>query len=525
MKMKLLVIALLVGVNNAWADDLESVFSENRQTQQARNASYMADIMRGVLRSPSPEQNFFLRLVEDSKWDEALYQFDAAFKDSDFSKSEDGKAFKAFLMFKSGLPVQALENLFLIQDPKKIHFQIMNQWRELATSTHPAWMVSRLNWKKEWTELFGVATEVRVRSADFSISSNLTALNELSMLSPPDSRERALMDWNLAIQYGLKDDAKKAAVIISSLMKANNNPIPQDLMTMTAARLLYQNAYFEAAQKYYEKILKSSDYYFEAQEEIAWSFLRRRQPQDSLAITQSLVNPILKGQVGPESWFVRALSQLKVCDYPAALETLKAFPDQFKNRTIALEKLSQDANTPEVVAALEEIRMGKATLASIAGISGNLPRGLARDQYLKQLVKTQEVLENESRAIDKLSADHRDLGAKAEFEGIKNSMAQRAAQAKANSLERVKKLAALETEETKAILNKMHIVEAEIIQQVESASKLAKAEQPQDEEKKGSTGSKAEDVLKFPFQKEFWLDELTNYKVDIKKACLVKRSL
>jgi hypothetical protein len=521
---KILLCSILV-TQAAHAQDLESMFSEKGPTQAARNSSYMADIMRGILRSPTPEQNFFLRLVEESKWSEALYQFDSAFKDAEFARSEDGMAFKAFLMFKSGMQVQALENLFLVQDPKKIHFLIMNQWRESAPSTNPAWMVVRLNWKKEWTEIFGVATEVRVRSADFSISSNVNSLNELSMLSSPDSRERALLDWNLAIQYGLKDDAKKAATIISSLMKANNNPVPQDLMILTAARLLYQNAYYQAAQKYYEKVPKGSDYYFEAQEEIAWTFLRRRQSQDALAITQSLVNPLLSGQVGPESWFVRSLAQLKVCDYPAALETLKAFPGQFKDRTIALEKLSKEPNTAEVKSALDQIRAGSATLASIAGVSRQLPRGMAKDQYLRQLVRIQEVLENETKAIETLTANYRDLGAKAEFESIKNSVGIRTAQARSNTLERVKKLAQMEVEETKTILNKLHIVEAEIIQQVESASKIAKKEQPLDELKKGTTGSSAQDVLKFPFQNEFWLDELTNYKVDIKKACIVKRSL
>jgi hypothetical protein len=507
------------------AQDLESVFSQTHQTQEARNSTYLADVMRGILRTPTSEQNFFLRLIEESKWNEALFQIDPAFKDSEFLKSEDGQALKSMLMFRAGLSVQALEKLFEVKEPKKIHFQIMNQWRELAQAAHPAWMVARLPWKKDWTEIFGVATEVRVRSADLSLNANSEVLNELSMLAAAGSRERALLDWNLAIQFGSKDDAKKAAIIISALMKAKNNPVPEDLMTLTAARLLYQSAYFEAAQKYYDKIPKSSDYYLEAQEEKAWSFLRRRQAQDALAITQTLVNPIFTGQVGPETWFVRSLSQLKTCDYPAALETLKAFPAEFKERTIALDALVKDANTPDVQKALALIAEGTLSLPALAGISKKLPRGMVKDELLRQLVKTQRVLENESKAIDVLTVDMRDVGARAEFENIKNNILQRVGQSRANTLERVKKLAQMEVEETKNILNKLHIVEAEIIQQVESATKLAKMVPAGEEVKKGSTGSTAEDVLKFPFQNEFWFDELTNYKVDLKKACQAKKAL
>lgn len=524
MKLRLFIPVFLLG-SMAFAQDLESVFSQTQQTQAARNSSYLADVVRGILRTPSAEQNFFLRLVEDSKWNEALYQFEPAFKNSQLVNTEDGKALKALLMFKAGMTVNGIENLFQIKEPKKIHFQIMNQWREAAQPTHSAWMVARLDWKKDWSEIFGVATEVRVKSADMTLASNVTALNELSMIASPDSRERALLDWNLAVQYGVTDEVKKAALIISALMKAKNNPVPQDLMTITAARLLYQNAYYEAAEKYYDKVPKSSDYYFQAQEEKAWSYLRRRQPQDALAVTQSLVNPVVSGQVGPEAWFVRSLAQLKTCDYPAALETLKAFPKEFKDRTVALNKLSAEAKTEEVFKALALIRENNLSLPALAKISKSLPRGMVRDEVLRQLVRTQQVFESEQKSIESLTAEMKDVGARGEFEALKNSISQRAEQAKANTLERVKKLAQIEVDETKSILNKLHIVEAEIIQQVETATKIAKIAPAVEDIKKGSTGSSAKDVLKFPFSKEFWFDELTNYKVDIKKACQAKKAL
>jgi tetratricopeptide (TPR) repeat protein len=523
--MKLVFLASALMLSPAvYAEDLESVFSQTSQTQTARNSSYLADVMRGILRTPTSEQAFFLRLLEDSKWNEALFQFEPAFQNTEFIKSEDAQALKALLLFRAGVTVHAVENLFQIKEPKKIHFQIMNQWREAAQSAHPVWMVARLQWKKDWTEIFGVSTEVRVRSADLTLASNVETLNELSMVALPDSRERALMDWNLAIQYGSKDEVKKAAVIVSALMKAKNNPVPEDLLTVTAARLLYQSAYFEAAEKYYDKIPKSSDYYFQAQEEKAWSFLRRRQPQNALAITQTLVNPVLSGQIEPETWFVRALAQLKTCDYPAALETLRAFPTEFKVRTVALDKLTKEAKTEEVLKALDLIGKNTLNLPALVKISKNLPQGMVRDEILRQLVKTQQIFEGESKAVETLTAAMRDIAARAEFETLKNSATMRAAQALSNTIDRVKKLAQVEVDETKAILNKLHIVEAEIIQQVETASKVAKSAPAQEDIKIGTTGSVAEDVLKFPFQKEFWFDELTNYKVDLKKACQAKRA-
>lgn len=524
--MKILTsLALVLVFQNAVAEDLESLLSGGPQTQQTRNSSNLADVMRGVLRTPTPEQNFFLRLVEESKWSEALYQFKGAFGHSSFAESEDGQALKSLLMYRSGLAVHGLEKLFQISDPKKIHFQLLSQWREVAPPESPHWSVARVAWKSEWTDIFGVATEVRVRSANLSLMQDPKVINELSMIAPADSRERALLDWNLALQWAVKDETKKAAVIVNSLMKAKNSPVGQDLVTLTAARLLYQNAYYEAAEKYYDKVPKSSDYYLEAQEEKAWSFLRRRQPQDALAISQTLVSPVFSGQVGPESWFVRSLAQLKICDYASALKTLQSFPKEFKSKAVALEALSKNADTPEVQKALGKLRSNQLTLASMSQISKNLPRSMVKDQVLRQLVRTQVVLESELAAVNGLTKNMKDVSTQAEFENYKNSTSLRESQAKANTLERIKKLSEGEVQEIKSILSKLHIVEAEIIQQVDSATKLTKSPVGQLENKKGSTGSHAEDVLRFPFQEEFWFDELTNYKVDIKKACQAKRTM
>jgi tetratricopeptide (TPR) repeat protein len=527
--MKIWGLVLLLLAGSAHAEDLETLFDKTQSQAKSqgstadKNSSQLADVITNILRKPTSEQNFFLRLIEDAKWNEALYQFEPSFKGSAFRTSEDGQALKALLMFNAGLNVAGLEKLFQVSNPKKIHFQILSHWKQLAPANHPAWSVARVSWNKNWTDVFGVATEVRVRSADFSLATNPKLIEELSAISPVDSREKALMEWNLAVQHGLKDDAKKAALIIATVMKNKNNPVPEDLMNLTAARLLYQNAYYDAALKYYDKVPKSSDYFFEAQEEKAWAYLRKRQPQDALAITQSLVMPIFAGQVGPESWFVRALAQLKTCDYPAALETLKAFPKNYKDRTIALEKLSKESNTAEVKSAIELIKSNSMQFTELAKISKNLPRGMVRDESLRQLVKTQTVLESETKAIDSLTVSLRDVASRAEFGVIKNQMGQRMEQARANTLARIKNLAKDEVEETKNILNKLHIVEAEIIQQVENASKMAKAVPAGEDVKKGSTGSAAQDVLKFPFDNEFWFDEVTNYKVDLKKACQAKK--
>ena len=264
--MKIFVSALCAIV--AWttfaqAQDLENLLSSSANTKSklVSHQSVMADVLKSLLRTPTADQNHLLRLLEESKWTDALIQWKPAFANSALSRQDDFRAYKALLMFKNSMTVAGLEELFLIKEPKKIHMQILNQWREAAAPTHPAWAVAKLDWKSSWTEVFGVTTEVRVKSADRSLPHDNQGLQALANLAPADSRERALLEWNLALNYGQKDETKKAAVIISSLMKAKNNPIPEELLNITAGRLLYQNGYFEAAQKYYDKVPKGSDFF------------------------------------------------------------------------------------------------------------------------------------------------------------------------------------------------------------------------------------------------------------------------
>ena len=191
-----------------------------------------------MAQASTPEQNFFMRNLEKSEWSEALINWDSAFGGKPFETSESGKALRAYLQFKSGLPVTALENLFAIADAKKIHFLLLNMWREAAPEGHPAWLVSRITWKPDFNELFGPAIEVKVKAADLSGMHKLEELTALSLRAPPDSRERAVIDWHLALAYAMQDKAVEAAKIMAQLRKAKNNHVSYELKYITAAQML-----------------------------------------------------------------------------------------------------------------------------------------------------------------------------------------------------------------------------------------------------------------------------------------------
>ncbi len=510
----------------AGEDELHSILGAKGPEKTKNGESLLANAVRAAQAGKiTAEQNIFLQFFDAGEFEKALYQWPAAFDGSAFAKTASGQALNALVLFKNGIQVTSLEMLLSISQPKQIDQFIVQKWREAAPDNAPVWAsINTATWNSEWTTIFGIGAEVRVRGRQVYSADQVETVKELIKKTQIDTRERAWLSWQLVIALAQGEDAGVAGKALAVLMKAPNNPVSQDLMTMTAARLLFQNGFLDAASKYYEKITKSSDYWFDAQEEMAWSQVRKGEPQNAIAITKTLVAPAFQSQVGPEPFFLRALSQLKVCDYPAVVTTLNTYRERFKPRAAELAKLAESANTPAVTRLVARMKTGPAKLTDLGADAAALPRFVTRDAALSQNVQTEKALEAEAKLAGELYARSltggtAQVGFQARLEGFKKAVETRTQAARSATYGRVKALALEETEEIGAMLQKLHIVEAELLQQISLADRVISATQGKSSTKVGTTGSQAKDKVWFPAEGETWFDEYSNYKVDIKKGC------
>ena len=279
---------------------------------------------------------------------------------------------------------------------------------------------------------------------------------------------------------------------------------------------------------YYSKIPKKSEYWFTAQEEMAWSYIRKGEPQNTLAVTQTLMHKDFVPQVGPEGVFVRALSSLKVCDYPEVVASINSYRTRFKERAKIMVNLSESGQSEDVEKLLAALRKGRIHLLDLGPSAARIPRYVSRDEVLLGLVQTMTELEKEAKTGGELYArsltgGSDQVGFQARIEDLRIMAETRLQGAKNATYGRIKDLAAEEVQQIQTILQKMHIVEAEVIQQIAQAERVVRASTKKVMEKKGSTGSKDKYSLKFPFDGETWFDELANYRVDIKKGCQALR--
>lgn len=492
---------------------------------QPSRASVIRQVLAKAGGAPTAEQNIFIQFFDQGAFDKALYQWPSAFEGTAFAKSPSGRALNALVLFKNGIQVTGLEMLLSTDSPDQIAPELLKMWQDAAPGSHAVWgFVNTATWNPKWTETFGVATEIRVRGRQVYGADQTETIKELLKKAALDTRERAWLEWQLVLAMAQGPDSGIAAKALAHLMKVPNNPVSQDLMTMTAARLLYQNGFLDAAIKYYQKVPKSSDEWIDAQEEMAWAFIRKGEPQNAIALTKTLVNPVFAAQVGPEPIFLRALSLLKVCDYPGVVDTLKLFKERFRGRAKELMAIIDQANTPATQRLIAKMKQGSVKMTDLGADASVLPRFVTRDESLAQLVKTEKALEQEGKTAGDLYARSLtggtgQVGFQARLDDFRQSVDARVQASRSATYARVKSLAEEELNEVSGILQKLHIVEAEVLQQLSLADRVISATSGKATKKPGTTGSQSRDRIWFPAENETWFDELANYRVDIQKGC------
>ena len=164
-------------------------------------------------------------------------------------------------------------------------------------------------------------------------------------------------------------------------------------------------------------------------------------------------------------------------------------------------------------------------MSSLGNFGDQLPRYSTRDEHLYFLVQRQKQLILETEIAKKLYSQSLGegttiVGFQAKMEKFRNKVAASSQNAYVAALNRVKMLADQEIAEISETLKKMKVVEAELIQQLSLAKRvMGDTKGLKNEIKKGTTGSRENYTISFPYDGEIWFDELSNYRIHVNKSC------
>lgn len=294
-----------------------------------------------------------------------------------------------------------------------------------------------------------------------------------------------LPELNKALKSATKDKTKPAHKIVDKLLANKKTDIPRDRLLMTKGRLLFQDGDVRGSIKTYEQVPSESDHWLESLEERAWAHLRLGEHGQALAQLKTIKAPLFENLVGPEPYFLTGLIHLKICDYPAIFESIKEFQTKFRPRLVAMQSLGKSGTNDAAAKVIAKLRTQPLVWKTIAPEAGQLPRLFYRDTQFQNRVAEMKAGRNDGKPAAR----------------------------------RLQQLANRDLQEISNILQKMHLLEAEVIQRIHLAEK------PNKRANRDVKIAKGEEVLEFRDTGEYWLDELDNYHVNVNGCPTAKTAM
>ncbi|MCB0412453.1 MAG: hypothetical protein KDD22_08000 [Bdellovibrionales bacterium] len=463
----------------------------------------------GFLPQANEAQKSLNQALNQKNYTSALSQWEAAYGGTQFGASYDGKASLYLVEFTAGLQVSAIENLMRLKRPQYISRSIIKKWMQVAPESHLAWRIAHVRWTSPWKRVFPPQFHDLTQLHSVTYIKNRGQLNkELreAYAVKGNPQLKAWKMWQVALWAPIYNKVDMALDIFADLEKSKQQIIPQDKIALAKARTLYQAGLLDQALVAYSEVPRSSDYWIESLEERAWTHVRQSRQDRALGDLMTISAPLFQPQVGPEPYYLIALSNLMICDYPKVFKNGKQFQKTVRPKLVALQALSKSPNQPEALKALELLENGPYELKTISSVIAKLPRLFYRDEFFTRHMLYRKAMVNEMNLKNQLGLDDSYVNAKLLADGAEGS--------RKGALDRLQFLAKKELKEYSQIIQKMHLVEAEVIQRMylDDNLKGRRAQKDFDEIKADSN------TMVFPFNSEVWLDEVDNYAVNVKEC-------
>ncbi|HEX4925082.1 MAG TPA: hypothetical protein VFV50_13400, partial [Bdellovibrionales bacterium] len=432
-----------------------------------------------------------------------------------YASSPAGRALYGYILLKNGMPTLAFETLFQVSKPEAIPGELRALWAAAVSTENPIWLYADYKWKSSWQIVFGKDLQLRkgaLENASLKNARELKKAEQLLTRTTAHTPEWARLHWQLATSKAILDQNSQAQRHLQTLLASKQKVIGRDQILMAIGRLHFQRNQFQDALSAYNQVSKASDYWLEALEEKAWTYIRLGDYRKALGQLETVLTPVFAAELGPEPYFVRSFSNLKICDFQSVFKTHDEFKSKYRQRTLDLQALAQTGQSPALSGALSKMMSGATRWSQFGPDVEKLPRFFHRDQSVDRLMQRARALAAEKTQLANLVASVRDEYASTRMEDSLGrnqiDMNNKIAAIQMAVTAKVRKLANAELEEISRILRKLHIVEAESIQRLHLYDKDA----ARAETKFADVGDS--DTLVFPADGEVWLDELDHYEVN-----------
>lgn len=438
----------------------------------------------------------FQGLMEKSDYKGALQIWNETYGNSSFAQSDNGKATLGFLLIQNQMPLAGFDLIFASR-PSKLSASLRKSiTAEMKNSlfVQKGWVQTRGGWKKIFNN---APIHVSIRNKKDIVK----AFAKANAIARTNVNAKARVWWQIATLAPQINQIGQSIKALRLLKNSGQTVIGQDLISSAFARVLYQKGDLEGAKKYFDEIPKDSSLWVEALEERAWTAFRADDYDKAVGESVTLLSPALATLAGPETFYLTNLLSLKICDYPRIFKNSELFKKRQMGHLQAIQELAKTGSNKDLELALGKIDEGGVNIQALGSHVSALPRAALRDSKFVKFMETRREWIKESR--NKQTAITIAAAVTEKYKKL--------------AIDRLKILSKHELKEYRQVIDKMHIIEGEVIQ------RLAVDESLKGQRSKLATNDDPDDKLVFPYSNdEVWFDELDNYKARVKDCPTLK---
>lgn len=333
-------------------------------------------------------------------------------------------------------------------------------------------------------------------------------LNMVASDSPDYARAKALEGVVLSHTSRFPDAVASLQIALAAGADRDDAKRWTTLMNLDLARAYYGAGDFVRAIEYFAKVPRTSPWWAQAQFERAWAHFRLDDLNGTLGLLKTHSSPYFAGEYFPEAALLEIYSLFLLCKFPAAGEQI----DTFQVRFAPMLQDLQGVGAHDEAQAFTRMKA-----AVIDGQEDQLPLMVTRpflgDDRFAQAVRTLAVLDEERSRLDGATGAWADQS-RQWLDGRRRTLVQVEG---GRVLSRAK---AMEDELSAMLanseMNKLDIMqmEARMYERASFTGVMDTAKRTVDRDLRARKGYRV-----WPYQGEFWADEVGWFRVDTKAEC------
>lgn len=288
-----------------------------------------------------------------------------------------------------------------------------------------------------------------------------------------------------------------------------------DLAWMELARIYYSTRHYDSAIEAWNRVDIDSEYWLDAMFEESWAYFLQQDYARALGNVHTLNSPYFNNAFYPEALVLKSVIFFSNCQYDDAETVIAQFNERYGDLRPELERyLQQYQDNPSFFRFLREVREGRANLPNRVRPVVEVALG---DRTLLRNLEYVAQLENEERRLGQMPAEFRNstLGARvlADIAVAKSFATDQAGDLARSRYQRL-------LEDLQDLQNQTTAVLIEILNARRGAlSQELQGQQVTPGQAAAARITADEEHYLWPFNGEYWRDELPFYRQQVASRC------